>query len=955
MCGSSNHIKLNEWCYFKSPQTGNLYFKTGSDDGSGLWLNDTLIVSDNNGGHGVRWRDSPAQSLISGHYYALEIDWAEHTGGQALYNRWDTSPGDNSNGNIVDSEGYPFYGDEWLINVAVNGTEEVALPSEPTLNLPSNTSSTKDITPTFQWANGGNTEYFTLLVDNEIDLYDGDEWINVTVDASTETYTIPGGSALYEEGKWYWIVIANNTQGKNASAIWNFIVDTTPPLPVSLDAPSNNSVTDTNQITFSWDATSDNTTNSSFVSYIKCYHLQVDDNQDFSSPLIDENTTDNTTLSLTQQIAGRLYWHVRAWDQAGNPGVFSPTWTLTVFNFALNPSSTTLQMQRGYSDFITISVNLVFGDIENVTLESYWSSSVKPNSITINISSIEEPISFDSTITFTCGGSATTGSFICTINATSDSGIKKTINITVTVYSMLFSIDGFPRSISLLRSDSEAVTIAVQFDQGVLDDVTLSGAWIEDTPSGVSVDFDISFGTPPYDSLITFSTTSTAEAGSFIYTVTGGGSGLNKTVNIYVYILTSLTLTASTDKTSYYKGQKIEISGVVKDENNDFVNGGTVTLNLKENTWNDKVTTSISDGTYQTNYFITYDKPAGNWTISVTAKDSRGHITTSATTFAISVLIPESHKHYQVNVLNPLTGQLFNRGDLIPFTVSITEKTEKILGLKVKAYAASGEEIIFTETSPGIYSANYKLNYDCSLGNWSLYIEGAKFEEEKLKAGFDYITFEVQPTRPIVELIDYQSDSIEVGETIQIRVKAIYPDRTPVEEGIVTAGTPEGGMLLFTKTGINTYTASYTPIETSVGNWWIEVTIEDAYGNVGSIIGDNFVIVPASATSILVRYWWATTIAIIALLLIGVNFTLEKMHVFKLQNLKQEMLDFQQMKREKAIQYFSKGEISRQTYDKLFQEYESKMATITKKIRILERKVVEKKPFIQQIKKLYKK
>ncbi|HWR26852.1 MAG TPA: PA14 domain-containing protein, partial [Candidatus Thermoplasmatota archaeon] len=123
VCGAVDYIKLNEWSYFKAPQTGTLYFKTGSDDGSGLWLNDSLIVSDNNGGHGVQWRDSTPQSLNSGRYYALEIDWAENDGGQELRNRWNTAPGDDSTGSIIDTEGYTFYGDEWQITTTLSSEE----------------------------------------------------------------------------------------------------------------------------------------------------------------------------------------------------------------------------------------------------------------------------------------------------------------------------------------------------------------------------------------------------------------------------------------------------------------------------------------------------------------------------------------------------------------------------------------------------------------------------------------------------------------------------------------------------------------------------------------------------------------------------------------------------------------------------------------------------------------
>ena len=834
------------------------------------------------------------------------------------------------------------------------GSEEVAIPFQPSLSLPINNTSLNDKTPTFQWNDGGNTDNFTLLVYNESDLLSENEWINISVDSSIETYTIPGVDAL-DEGKYFWRVVANNSQGKNYSQLRNFIVDTTPPLPVILSLPSDNNVTNNNQVVFSWYSTTDDTTNTSFVSNIKCYQLQVDNNSDFSSTLIDDNTSDNSTLSLTKTVEGNLSWRVRAWDQANNPSPFSDIRSIIVFNFDFDSSSSTLQLQRGNTDIITLSITRDFGDDEDISLESYWSSTIKPSSISVNFSNQQDQIPFDSILTVDCGSEAETGTFTCTVNATSESGIKKTVNITVTVYSMLFSIECYPKTISMIRSDSATITISVDFDQGVLETVYLSGEWIDDTPSGVTVNFEGYSGTPSFDSSVTISTSSSAEAGSYIYRITGEGSGLTRSVNLYVNILTDLTITAETDKTSYYKGQKIQISGIVKNENNDLVNKGTATITLSNQDWDYQFNTSISNGIYNTEYYITFDKPAGNWTISVSAKDSRGHLTLTETELIVVVLIPDNYKHYSINVINPIPGQVYERGETITFTVSVTDNSIKIVGLKVISKTPTGEEITFSETSPGYYSANYKLDYDCYLGNWNLYIEGTKYEDEKLKAGFNYIDFHVEPVRPILELIEPKSKSFEVGETILLKVRAIYPNGSPVEEGILSAYKPEGGTISFKKYGLSSYVANYTPSSESVGNWWIEIRGEDAYGNFGVLIGENIVINPTSISSYVLQYWWAAILSFFAFFYIGIYFAYGKFQEFRLLNLKQETIEFEKLKREKAIQYFTKGEISRQTYDHLFQEYESKITNLTKKIRLLERKTNNKNFLLKVLKMCYKK
>jgi hypothetical protein len=147
---------------------------------------------------------------------------------------------------------------------------------------------------------------------------------------------------------------------------------------------------------------------------------------------------------------------------------------------------------------------------------------------------------------------------------------------------------------------------------------------------------------------------------------------------------------------------------------------------------------------------------------------------------------------------------------------------------------------------------------------------------------------------------------------------------------------------------LDLYSLSYTPNIESLGNWDVELKIEDSYGNSAVLTGEKIEIIQTSVTSYLVRYWWATVISLIAFLSISVYLARGKLRQFKLQSLKFETQEIEKLKKEKAIQYFVKGEITRQTYDHLFKEYESKIANLTKKSRLLEKKMAEKKHFNNQ-------
>ena len=59
------------------------------------------------------------------------------------------------------------------------------------------------------------------------------------------------------------------------------------------------------------------------------YQLQVDNNEDFSSPEV-EDVAASTTRELTALGNGLYYWRVRAINMNGIPGEWSLVWNFTV-------------------------------------------------------------------------------------------------------------------------------------------------------------------------------------------------------------------------------------------------------------------------------------------------------------------------------------------------------------------------------------------------------------------------------------------------------------------------------------------------------------------------------------------------------------------------------------------------------------------------------------------------
>jgi len=143
----------------------------------------------------------------------------------------------------------------------------------------------------------------------------------------------PSGNGYYE---FYSIARdkATNAESAPTQADTMCRIGTDGPSAPAKSSPANGTTTHDNTPTFTWFAVTGSSVG------IARYELWVDDNSDFSSPKILENTADNVTTSYTpttELANGNYSWRVRAWDQAGKSSPFEQAWTFTI-NTALTPA-----------------------------------------------------------------------------------------------------------------------------------------------------------------------------------------------------------------------------------------------------------------------------------------------------------------------------------------------------------------------------------------------------------------------------------------------------------------------------------------------------------------------------------------------------------------------------------------------------------------------------------------
>jgi hypothetical protein len=182
-------------------------------------------------------------------------------------------------------------------------------PYVPDLMRPSDGSKTGDDTPWFEWG-PVTADGYHLQVDDDA----GFGWPEIDQTA-TNSWFSPGSPLA--NGTYYWRVQATTASCTSGwSSVFQLTVDTacpTPPIP-SLSAPSHGIETCDPTPTFAWTEASGAT----------LYQIQVDDQSDWGSPLIDTTAASPSFTPDTPLPTHIYYWRVRACNECGCD---SWTWT----------------------------------------------------------------------------------------------------------------------------------------------------------------------------------------------------------------------------------------------------------------------------------------------------------------------------------------------------------------------------------------------------------------------------------------------------------------------------------------------------------------------------------------------------------------------------------------------------------------------------------------------------
>src|SRR3989441_4962783 len=252
---------------------------------------------------------------------------------------------------------------------------------------------------------------------------------------------------------------------------------------------------------------------------------------DYFGAATDPTPTSSSTFWVADEY--RIDSTFQNWNTViGQIGSFGASATFD-YSVSLNPTSGSVVQGSGTTS--TVTVSLVSGTTQTVSLSTSISPSATGLTATVNPTSGNP--TYTSTLTISTTTSTAAGSYTITVTGTSGSlSHSATYSLTVTAPGTGgdFNISASPSSLTLVRTSSTSTTITITALSGFSGTVSLSTGAL---PSGVTASFSPASVTGSGTSTLTFTGSGGQTAtGTFTITVTGTSGSLTHSTTITLTI-----------------------------------------------------------------------------------------------------------------------------------------------------------------------------------------------------------------------------------------------------------------------------------------------------------------------------------------------------------------------------------------------------------------------------------
>jgi len=420
--------------------------------------------------------------------------------------------------------------------------------------------------------------------------------------------------------------------------------------------------------------------------------------------------------------------------------------------------------------------------------------------------------------------------------------------------------------------------------------------------------------------------------GEYPITITAQKPEVKAEETIKVTLDPVLRINFSELKDSYVQGERIVLDAIVNDHKSPVANTTImITITNSEGVYLNKSYITNADGKISDYFLLSFIDSDGEWNVKIKAEDKDGNM--GEFEKKIIVGIPEGVLYYKIDFLSPVKGTSYSRGESVPITIEVSEEGKVVKAAKVIFKTPNGKNLNMTESEDGIYSANYKINFNDPIGLWTLSVQAIRKIAEKTRAGASKIPLQITQSRISIEVIEPVIDNAFTGQKLDYRIKATYPNGDEVTQADLSLILSNGDSVEFKEIEKGVYVTKYL-IGKEDGVLSAKIVAKELEGD---LVQEPIIVIVKKRTlfeyylayaynNFLRPYWWIILSSLMFIFVVTWPLTKRKYYKFRINRAKKQMRNISKTKIETEKDYFDKGNISKEDYKKLIQILNEKLS-----------------------------
>ncbi|MFH0970474.1 MAG: DUF4215 domain-containing protein [Candidatus Diapherotrites archaeon] len=333
-------------------------------------------------------------------------------------------------------------------------------------------------------------------------------------------------------------------------------------------------------------------------------------------------------------------------------------------------------------------------------------------------------------------------------------------------------------------------------------------------------------------------------------------------------------------------------------------------------------------GKFSFDYQISTIDPLGEWKLTATSRDDGGNF--GFIIKKLQIFEPQTFVNLGIELLTN-SQTIWERGSIQTIVVRVRDQLDELVeNATVQFIPPVGNPIPLIETEYGNYSAKYSIPQSIPKGKQPFIVRATQQTAFSTKQGSKTFDIPIGEASLTILLLEPSSFLTQVGEELSIRLRVSYPQGQPLND-IAFNAYLNGKEVSFLGVEPGIFVGKYVVELGDLGRPILSIAFADQYDNTGTLD------LPLIVNGISPLYYVRTYFLIVVGLLVVMSFLFQSSAKSYLISFRRRMLESKERQllakiKELQTQYYQKGALSKESYQKLYAPYAIELQTVRNEI-----------------------